>query len=258
MYTAFEVDESFRRDAGFTDSYVGVGNLVAIEFANTPFDEVLYYVDFCDSCLGENRDDIVERANARSREPSGTLELDVTGDGSYLNTDVDASYRLSIDGSTANVQGQIFRFYWEEIANREEALIAQSVQFVPLDELRDRIASQNDLDRDRLMQGIALLKQDIARERAKQAPDTSRIVWMEDDLKYLEYELIDLQERDSADDLALHERAFFLFETLALFRHFKDHSSPREWNEFMETVRSYAETAPQPWIRYTESYRSVY
>lgn len=69
----------------------------------------------------------------------------------------------------------------------------------------------------------------------------------------------EVQEEDCEISPQRLKDAFFLFETLALLRTAKE-TEPKYWSRFMQTLKSekLVSVGPEPWMRYTRSYCSVY
>ena len=184
LYTYWEdLPPDFSGDAGFMAH--STKGMVALEFHDTHYAESLRFVDTC-ACAGppdEDLDSIVNQINQINASIPVYGELH----GSYINTDVDLPFSISIHDDRLFLDGNIARFYWKLVDDR-----------------------------------IVISK-------------AGRLV----------------RSYQRVDDV------FFLFKTLALLRSAKI-SSPDGWSTFLRELVASADTNPEPWNRYVESFCSVY
>ncbi|MDE0453547.1 MAG: hypothetical protein OXI90_17480 [Gammaproteobacteria bacterium] len=237
LYTLWSFDKlpaTFSEDAGFVKTKRGLG-LVAIEFAGTRYEDAMVFLDICAACEAVP-EHTIESVIA---EILAAGEIARPRTGSYINTDVGASFRLEDwDASRVAVAGIVSRYYWSMETDEGQAVSIKRVwPMVAPGDMRananrflDLLFSNRDIENRHillLMDGIDAMRQ--LREEAGLAA-----------------------RRKLAD-------ALYLFETLALLRTTKQ-NSPEQWSKFMTALSSdwLVRQQKRPWELYTKTFCSVY
>lgn len=235
LYTFWESDSgrfppNFERDAGFVNHrHKG---LIALEFQGTRYSDAVHLLDTCHWVCAESADDDLDSVVERINIELGRLRYDnidprVVGYITYINTDVDLPFRVSVDDNRFSVDGNIARLYPSIPDNRiviDNAMrILTSEHLLYLADLAEAVEVREVVAFWLSMDGVASV---IALEFSMLG------------------RLVDVH---------------FLFETLALLRAAKE-SSPDGWESFRQALESevLVNANPEPWDRYSRSFCSLY
>lgn len=248
LYTLWESDSGrfppdFERDAGFVNHRLQ--GMIALEFQGTRYSDAVHFLDTCRwTCTdpaGADLDPVVGRINSElGRVRYDDIDfLDVMYiRGTYINTDVDLPFQVSMDGDLLSVNGNVARLHPNVSDNR-----------IVIDDAT-RIFTSERLP-------------DVARERISLVSRASEMLAGAVDAR--EAVTLRLLMDEAAREIVLEfttqevEDAHFLFETLALLRSAKE-SSPDDWKHFRQALESdiLVRENPEPWYDYSRSFCSLY
>lgn len=272
-YTAFAElsDPDFLENAGFAEAR-GTRGYAAIEFVGTHYEDILYYIDFCNLCLGESQTEWVDAYNSRidlTPEWQAVEEGLFTSrdrESSYINTDLNSEFTLLIDDDSAVLRGEPARYQWygyAEIDTRKVSDIAAFESYESLEEYFQDIGDERaDLDE----------KKEVARQSVEAAldavvaldnPSTMVQQGLEEIRDSLEssFDLygvaLDAALEEGPSELAKHQSALRFFRIAALLRYFRDKDQDG-WSSFLDSIQAGYETDREPWDRYADAYESVY
>ena len=205
----------------------------------------MYFLDTCRwTCtdpVGDDLDPVVGRINT---ELGGIRYDDIDSltsshiSGTYINTDVDLPFHVSMDGDLLSVNGNIARLHPNVSDNR-----------IVIDDAK-RIFTSERLP-------------DVAAERISLVLRASEMLTGAVDAR--EAVTLRLLMGEAAREIVLEftpaslADAHFLFETLALLRSAKE-SSLDGWKNFRQALESevLVRTNPEPWELYSSSFCSLY
>ena len=242
LYTLWDEErlpERFAIDAGFARTN-SVG-MVAIEFLNSVIPEDLQHLDLCKACLGDKRIDIQEQAN----EALGTasrLSDTIIHSSSYINTDLGAKFRLIFKQGVAQVEGEVFRFYWKKLTKDGPVVISY------VEEINQQPANKKEAAR--LLRNVELNQAFAKLMYPESRSDVS------DAYKPALQSAKD--EVSGVGDKRI-SRSLELFKTLALLRTFR-HSDKSGYDNYMKQLgkRSLYEAEPGSWDTYTDAVNTLY
>ena len=238
LYTLWESDSGrfppdFERDAGFVNHRLG--GMIALEFQGTRYSDAVFFLDICQWTCVEPADDdldsVVERINTEldGRPVDSDLpEVMYIRDGTYINTDVDLPFQVSVEGDLFFVDGNVARLH-PNVSSRDRIVIHSAYRIVASEEFSSNLEYE-----------FAFGSQILGRPW-----------WLPDE--------IENDVRIAFAILAEAVDVHFLFETLALLRSAKG-SSPDEWKSFRQALESkvLVRANPEPWYRYSRSFCSLY
>ena len=238
LYTLWESDgdrfpPNFERDAGLVNHHFG--GLVALEFHGTRYSNAVYFLDTCRWICVEPADDdldsVVERINTElDGRPVDSDHPDVMyiREGTYINTDVDLPFKVSVEGNLFFVGGNVARLY-PDVSSRDRIVIHSANRIVAFEEVGSHLEYE-------FAYGSQIL---------------GRPWWLPDEIE----NDVKLAFNILQEVVEVH----FLFETLALLRSAKE-SSPDEWKSFRLALESevLVRANPEPWYRYSRSFCALY
>lgn len=243
LYTAFDLDAEFMKNAGFVKHKEG--GLVALELKGTRFEEAVSSIDFCEHCLSEDTDDELREAiSPRAETERGNIDYE---EGSYINTDLGIPHIVTVEEGEIAVSGGIARYHWKSFS------LAGSDADVAITEVNRLVRPTRKLLGDTEPQTIQERISFLEEQRNELEIDYLKAPFgseLEDQLE-TEINLIngELEEFNLPP-------GFELFESLSLLRNAK--GDDREWSRFIESVRRHASHQPEPWIQFTDAYCSLY
>ena len=145
LYTLWESDSGrfppdFERDTGFVNHRLG--GMIALEFQGTRYSDAVFFLDICKWTCVEPADDdldsVVERINTEldGRPVDSDLpEVMYIRDGTYINTDVDLPFQVSVEGNLFFVDGNVARLH-PNVSSRDRIVIHSAYRIVASEEFR--------------------------------------------------------------------------------------------------------------------------